>query len=84
MRDAIEDIHDELYGAVYADDLAGAKRLLDELAMITGDNPRGRRIRAAKRAAEPLLWPQLRLLTPEVLPAPGHLPGSTIRNPYRA
>jgi hypothetical protein len=68
MRDAIEDIHTELYAAVYADNLAGAKRLLDELAMITGDNPRGRRIRAAKAKAHPLNRPPLRSPVREKLP----------------
>jgi DNA-binding FadR family transcriptional regulator len=44
----VADIHDELYQAVYAGDLAKAQALLDELALIAAE-PLDRRLRLAKQ-----------------------------------
>ena len=49
-HELVAEIHDELYRAVYAGDIATAQAKLDELAMVGGDSL-GTRIRAAKGAA---------------------------------
>jgi hypothetical protein len=47
-----EEMHDELYHAVYTGDRTSALRVLDEIAMVEGDSDLGRRIRSAKRCSK--------------------------------
>ncbi len=49
--DVLAEIHDEVYRAVYAGDLDTARERLDEIAMISGPNALGDRLRAFKRKA---------------------------------
>lgn len=76
-----EEMFGELAEAVFASDLAKAEALLAELQMVGGDRL-AEAIRRAKRRARPEMKVALPpLAKPEVLPVPGHLPGSTLSRP---
>lgn len=75
------ELFEELAVAVFAGDLPKAEALLGELHMIGGDAI-SEMVRRAKRKARPELARSIvPPAKPEVLPVPGHLPGSTIARP---
>lgn len=79
-----QEMFGELAEAVFGGDLAKAEVLLNELQMIGGDRL-AEEIRRAKRRARPEMKVALPPLEkPFVLPAPGHLPWSTLGAPRLA